>query len=135
MLTTPDFAHEISFKTSRSGGKGGQNVNKVETAVMGFWNPAESVLFDEEEKTLLAEKLQHLMNAAGEVYVKSQVHRSQGANKEEVIKKFRALVQKALVKKKPRIATRRSKGAIERRLEAKKWRSEVKQMRGKVGLE
>ena len=128
----PDITPELTFRTARSGGSGGQNVNKVETMVEGSWNPATSKLFDEAQKVLLLEKLTHRINKAGDVQVRSQVHRSQLSNKEEVIRKFNGLVQKALEKKRPRIATKIPKGIAERRIESKKKTAEKKQFRGKV---
>jgi ribosome-associated protein len=133
-MTLFDLSKEITFQTSRSGGKGGQNVNKVETAVTGFLKIDLVHLFTPEQKQLLKEKLSNRINAAGELYIKSQVHRTQLANREEVIEKMNALVKKALEKKKKRIATKTSKAAKEKRLESKKKKAEVKGGRKKVDL-
>ena len=131
MTHLTDLIPEFTFQTTRSGGKGGQNVNKVETAVIGSWHIDSSKRFSEEQKLLLKEKLSNRMNSEGWVLIKSQVHRSQLANKEEVIKKLFDLIQKSLEKKKARIATKISKASKERRLESKKRKSEIKSGRQK----
>lgn len=126
-----DISKEIQFQTARSGGKGGQNVNKVETMVMGFWKPDDSLLFSEEEKQRIKEKLASKINAEGFLLVKSQQHRSQLSNKEEVTRKMNELVKQSLVKKKSRIATQPSRAAKEKRIESKKRQSDIKSMRKK----
>jgi ribosome-associated protein len=127
-----DISPELTFQTTRSGGKGGQNVNKVETAVIGFFNIAASQLFSEEQKELLNQKLSNRINSDGFFYVKSQVHRTQLANKAEVTEKMNELIKKALVKKKKRIATKISKAAKEKRIEAKKIKGEIKGGRKRI---
>src|SRR5688500_1284270 len=129
-----DFSQEIELQTTRSGGKGGQNVNKVETAVIAFFDVTDSQLLTEEQKVIIQDKLANRINSEGKLVVKAQMHRTQLANKEEAVKKVNELVGEALKKKKLRIATKPTKQSKERRLESKKRYSEKKEGRRKFRL-
>jgi len=121
-----DLTKEIIFHTARSGGKGGQNVNKVETMVEGYFSIRGSGLLTEEQKAVLEQKLASRINADGMLQVRSQVHRTQLGNKGEVIRKMNAIIEAGLKKEKRRVATKPSKAAKERRLGEKKRQGEIK---------
>jgi len=132
MKATVDISPEVTFKTARSGGKGGQNVNKVETMVEGYFHVAASRILNDAQKAALLSKLRTRITSEGVLQVRSQVHRSQLSNKAEVIRKMNALVDEALKKEKKRVATKPGASAKAKRLESKKKTSEHKQNRQKI---
>ena len=114
---------EVSFKTSRSGGKGGQNVNKVSSKVELNFEIQASDLFTDSQKLLLSEKLSNRINSEGILQVITEEERSQYFNKERSVQKLIALIKLALHQLKPRKATRPKKSAIEKRLKSKQLNS------------
>lgn len=123
---------ELVFTTSRSGGPGGQNVNKVNSKVTLQFNIASSEILTDEEKTLLLDKLSSRLTRDGVLLVTAQESRSQTENKEIALEKFDTLLARAFEKKKVRKATKPTKSAKQERLKKKKVISEKKQWRRKL---
>jgi len=129
---TPDLAlpdEEISFTTSRSGGPGGQNVNKLETRVTLRFDLTGSAALSEEQRARLRERLATRITKDGVLHVTSQRHRSQMANRDAAVERFVELVEEALREEVPRKKTRPSRAAKARRLDEKRRRSGRKRER------
>ena len=124
-----NFQHELSYKTSRSSGSGGQNVNKVETSVTVLWKVEDSTVFTESEKERILLKLKNKINAEGILQTTVSESRTQLQNKKIAIEKIQELVNKSLIIPKKRIATKPSRAKVEKRLECKKKLSEKKENR------
>ena len=129
-----NFENEFVFQASRSGGPGGQNVNKVSTKVELRFTVGTSALLSDEEKQMITEKLANKINKLGELVLVCQTERSQLSNRDKVIEKFYYIINKALTPKTKRIRTKPSKASIERRIEAKKIQSRIKENRKDVDL-
>lgn len=119
--------NELVFTTSRSGGPGGQNVNKVNSKVTLKFDVAQSDILTPEEKEILLRKL--TLTNEGVLILTSQDKRSQLQNKESVLLKLEKLLTKAFEKKKVRKATKPSKGSVQNRIKKKKHHSEKKKWR------
>ena len=124
-----NFQHELSYKTSRSSGSGGQNVNKVETSVTVIWKVEDSTVFTESEKERILLKLKNKINAEGILQTTVSESRTQLPNKKIATEKIQELVNKSLIVPKKRIATKPSRAKVEKRLESKKKLSEKKENR------
>lgn len=124
-----DFSSEIFYRTARSGGSGGQNVNKVETMAEALWLVSGTYCFSAEEKELITTKLASRINKDGLLVVRCSETRSQLENKDIARTKMVALVTKSLTVPLVRKASKPSRGMIERRLQSKKRASEKKAMR------
>lgn len=125
---------ELTFRTSRSSGAGGQHVNKTETKVEVLFDVQSSAGLTEAEKLLVFEKLAARINDEGILSVTSQKERSQLANKGHTLERLKHLIEKALVPKVKRIKTKPSKQSVEERLQEKKAQSEKKALRKKHGI-
>lgn len=136
MTTDPQLLlNEVWYKATTSGGKGGQNVNKVATRVELYFNITLSTVLTAEEKALLIAKLQNKINDEGILRITSSEERSQGGNKERVQQKFIRLISRAMMVDKPRKKTAPGKAAKEERIKDKKILGERKKLRSdKPGL-
>jgi ribosome-associated protein len=114
-----DILKELTFKTSRSGGKGGQHVNKVSTKVELNFDLKSTSLFTEEEKGRLFLKLANRINSDGILQIITEEERSQLQNKERSIQKLLILLKNALFIPKIRKASKPKRSAIEKRLKSK----------------
>lgn len=115
--------------TSRAGGPGGQNVNKVETRVEAVWDLDGSAAFSDAQKARIRSELQTRVGADGSIRVVSQRHRSQARNREAAIERLRELVAESLRPRRKRRATRPTQASQESRMQSKRRRAETKRGR------
>jgi ribosome-associated protein len=122
---------EVKFKASLSGGKGGQNVNKVSTKMELYWIPSASVILNEYQKAKVIRKLGDILSKDGELRLVSEEERSQLRNKENVSDKFYKLLASCFKVRKIRRSTKPTKGSNERRLGGKSIKKDIKKNRRK----
>jgi ribosome-associated protein len=120
---------EIVFRFSRSGGPGGQNVNRTATRVELLFDVAGSPSLSDEQRALVRERLAHLIDSAGTLRIVSQGTASQWRNRQDALERFRALLAQALRRRPSRIASRPSAAARRARLEDKRRQSQAKRRR------
>lgn len=123
---------ELRFRFARSSGPGGQHANRSATQVELLFDVAGSPSLSEAQRQLILEKLKPYIDKEGTLHLVSQTYRSQLRNREEVVERFRRLLRAALQVPKPRLPTRPTRAARERRLRAKRRRSEIKRLRRRV---
>ena len=126
-LTIP--AGELSFAFARSGGPGGQNVNKVASKVELRWNPTTSTALGLDDRTWLLSRLANRLTTEGELIVTSTLTRDQIKNRADAMSKLALIVRAALDRPKARRATKPSRASKRRRVEGKRHRAEIKSNR------
>ena len=124
---------EVKYKAVRSGGPGGQHVNKVSTKIMLEFDLQASEAFDADEKELLFMKLQKQLIKGRLIRISASASRSQLTNKQEATARLISLLEKALIRRKKRKPTKPGKAAVKKRLENKKRQSIKKILRSKPG--
>ena len=121
---------EVSYRTSRASGPGGQHVNKTESRVELVWDTSASTCLKEDQKNLVRLRLGSRITDKGFLVLASEKYRSQFRNREEVTERFLQLVLRSLAPVKKRHVTRPTRSSIEKRIRQKKIRGEIKRSRG-----
>ncbi len=122
---------EVSYRTSRSSGPGGQHVNKTETRVELRWNPGASICLDDQSKQMVISRLKKKLTDEGVLVMSCEKHRSQHRNREEVTERFFVLVMASMIAPKKRLSTKPTRSSREKRIKNKKLRGELKRSRGR----
>lgn len=135
MINFENLLKEVNYKAVRSGGKGGQNVNKVSTKVELSFDILNSSFLSDEQKKTISNKLSSKISAEGILRLTCDSERSQFSNKQLVSEKFISIIQKALTPRKKRRVMKISAEAKEKRLQFKKAKSEKKERRKKISIE
>ncbi|MCZ4244757.1 alternative ribosome rescue aminoacyl-tRNA hydrolase ArfB [Pedobacter punctiformis] len=133
--TREEILKSATFKTSRSGGKGGQNVNKVSSKVELIFNLEEAEYFTDEEKTLLKSRLENRLDTEGFLHIVSQEDRSQLLNKEKTVAKLLDLLKRSLLVEKKRKPTKIPRAVIQKRLKTKSVTAQKKESRKKPNFD
>jgi ribosome-associated protein len=127
--------HELTVRTSRASGPGGQGVNTTDSRVELRWDVAGSTALDDGQRARLRERLGPRLTVDGVLVLHAEEHRSQHRNRDAARARLRELVTEALVPPRPRRPTRRTRASVERRLDAKRRRGARKRERGAGGTE
>jgi len=122
---------ELEFRTSRSSGPGGQHVNKTESRVELLWSPQDSACLSDEQKKMVVRRMKNRISNEGILHMHSEKYRSQHRNRAELTERFLDQLVASLVPVKKRRATRPTRSSVEKRIQNKKMRGEIKRTRRK----
>jgi len=126
--------NEVEFAAVRSRGPGGQNVNKVSSAAVLYWTPASSNYISLDEHNLIRQRLQNMMNAEGQIFIRSDEFRDLPHNKSRCLEKLREALERAFHQPKARKPSKPTRGSKRRKAESKTRRGDTKKNRAKVSF-